>query len=52
MKWILKPLSCNNFTDKKAKWLLLKTVVFAFSVIPFLTYQYSKPTFLQITTIL
>ena len=46
----LSSLSCNNFIDKKAKWLLLEAVVFAFSVgIPIFIYQYSKPVFLQMT---
>ena len=35
---------------KKAKWIVYEAVFFAFSVILIFTYNYSNPTFLQMTT--
>ena len=39
-----RQLSCNNFTDKKAKWLLLEATFFAVFI-----YHYLKPVFLHMT---
>ena len=40
-----KPLSCYNFTDKKAKMATIRNCILAFSVILIFNYHYSKPAF-------